>query len=609
MIELNTIENVTTWNDASEKLNDNFRKINIALENGSGGGGGGSSEESIISSGSGESSIMLKDSDSIVNGDFSTSLGKNNEITGDYSTALGYGNIVSNEAEHTVGKHNISTVDSTIYSIGIGTSATDRKNALEVDKDGKIYGYGIGGYDGTNASDSNDLKTVIDEKQNKSSLSTVATTGSYNDLTDKPTIPDTSTFLPISGGTLTGQLNTKAIVPTGDKTVSIGTSSLKYNTVYAKRLQAQEILGATASGQYSVAIGTGATAKGNCSFAIGDYAICGVTTDDESLPYIKYAAITPNKVVYEGVEYNGIYVPKGSTITYQYDGVEYSYTNTSTSMGHLLAIISDNSSYDLKLNSYAFPILNQYGPVISEPRILSVTELKEGVKAVGIKGYDRNNTQSLLSSQITIYVRTKVSSSTYNGDYATSLGYACTSSAQEAVAIGSRCYTYSNRGFAMGYQCIATGNNSFAMGGSCVSLGGYAIAAGRGTYVSGSNAVAFGVYNFVGHNSTVAIGTSLVSGRTSQVVVGSYNEGKSGTAFELGWGNSNNTRKNIFEVGTNGNATSSGTMTATKHITVGGTSAQFVKGDGTLDKNEYALKSEMVAMVAISDTNDYDDVF
>lgn len=45
----------------------------------------------------------------------------------------------------------------------------------------------------------------------KSSLSTVATSGSYNDLTNKPYIPSVSGYLPLSGGTLTGNLNVNSI--------------------------------------------------------------------------------------------------------------------------------------------------------------------------------------------------------------------------------------------------------------------------------------------------------------------------------------------------------------------------------------------------------------
>ena len=38
----------------------------------------------------------------------------------------------------------------TIFSIGIGTSDTDRKNAIEVLRNGQVLIKGIGGYDGTN---------------------------------------------------------------------------------------------------------------------------------------------------------------------------------------------------------------------------------------------------------------------------------------------------------------------------------------------------------------------------------------------------------------------------------------------------------------------------
>ena len=39
-----------------------------------------------------------------------------------------------------------------------------------------------------------------------SGLSTVATSGSYNDLSSKPTIPDVSGLMPYSGGTFTGEV-------------------------------------------------------------------------------------------------------------------------------------------------------------------------------------------------------------------------------------------------------------------------------------------------------------------------------------------------------------------------------------------------------------------
>ena len=65
-----------------------------------------------------------------------------------------------NEGEHAEGKWNKSNAD-TISSVGIGTSANDRKNAVEVMKNGDMYVKGVGGYDGTNPGAAQDLALSI----------------------------------------------------------------------------------------------------------------------------------------------------------------------------------------------------------------------------------------------------------------------------------------------------------------------------------------------------------------------------------------------------------------------------------------------------------------
>lgn len=52
-------------------------------------------------------------------------------------------------------------------------------------------------------------------------------------LNGKAASSHTHSYLPLSGGTLTGTLNSRAIAPTATNTYSLGTSSLKYNAVYA----------------------------------------------------------------------------------------------------------------------------------------------------------------------------------------------------------------------------------------------------------------------------------------------------------------------------------------------------------------------------------------
>lgn len=109
------------------------------------------------------------------------------------SAAFGYGLNVSNSAEITVGYYNVSKAltgdDVYVFSVGAGTK-DERKNALEVRRNGKVYIQDIGGFNGHN-SDQSDVKTlqqVISEIQNNSSSTTqpVVDNGPWDvDITSK----------------------------------------------------------------------------------------------------------------------------------------------------------------------------------------------------------------------------------------------------------------------------------------------------------------------------------------------------------------------------------------------------------------------------------------
>lgn len=68
-----------------------------------------------------------------------------------------------NLGEHAEGKYNFSH-SGTIHSVGIG-EANNNKNAFEIMDDGRIFIYGIGGYDDTNADEADDLATVLGNLQ------------------------------------------------------------------------------------------------------------------------------------------------------------------------------------------------------------------------------------------------------------------------------------------------------------------------------------------------------------------------------------------------------------------------------------------------------------
>lgn len=95
--------------------------------------------------------------------------GNASKAVGDSSHAEGTGTETSNASEHAAGKYNASHKSSstfgdsgnTLFSVGIGSSNDDRKNAIEIMQNGAIYIYGLGGYDGTNPDTADSLQVLL----------------------------------------------------------------------------------------------------------------------------------------------------------------------------------------------------------------------------------------------------------------------------------------------------------------------------------------------------------------------------------------------------------------------------------------------------------------
>lgn len=103
----------------------------------------------------------------LANGEYSHAEGRETEANGKYSHTEGFTTITYNEAEHASGKYNNSIektesntiADATLFSIGIGDSKKQRKNAFEVKQNGDIY---IEGVVGTVQSNINNSNTTLD---------------------------------------------------------------------------------------------------------------------------------------------------------------------------------------------------------------------------------------------------------------------------------------------------------------------------------------------------------------------------------------------------------------------------------------------------------------
>lgn len=106
-----------------------------------------------------------------------------------------------------------------------------------------------------------------------------------------------------------------------------------------------------------------------------------------------------------------------------------------------------------------------------------------------------------------------------------------------------------------GFTNVISADYSLTGGRNHVVSGGSHLVAGSGNEVSGQYNIASGRDNQnLGWNSAV-IGRELIVGKnhTSQTVLGQYNDNKSDTVLEIGWGNPDN-RKNVFEVLQDGRA-------------------------------------------------------
>ena len=99
--------------------------------------------------------------------------GARTSATGNASHAEGNCTLAINQYEHAQGQfnkpHKVNTTfgdaGNTLNSIGIGTSDSDRKNAVEVMQNGDVYVYGVGDYDGTNPTTADTLQDAITDIQ------------------------------------------------------------------------------------------------------------------------------------------------------------------------------------------------------------------------------------------------------------------------------------------------------------------------------------------------------------------------------------------------------------------------------------------------------------
>lgn len=101
--------------------------------------------------------------------DAAHSEGNNTHAYAPFSHAEGLGTKTNADiiGQHVEGYYNAESDG--VAVIGCGTSDDDRKNAVDVKQDGRVFIKGIGNYDGI-SDEASDLKTVVDSKANLSDV-------------------------------------------------------------------------------------------------------------------------------------------------------------------------------------------------------------------------------------------------------------------------------------------------------------------------------------------------------------------------------------------------------------------------------------------------------
>ena len=178
-------------------------------------------------------------------GEDSHAEGSNTTAGGDRSHAEGLYTQTFSTGEHAEGTYNKSydskdTSVRVIHSVGIGSSGNDRKNAHEIKFNGDHYIYGLGGYDGTNATaeTSQTLQAVIN------SLSTI--TVDYNQPTTSYTGSDSTTIYKIF------DLSSLKYTEGNDIILINGAQRLKYQYAYGETQAATVQVNESTSIEYNL---------------------------------------------------------------------------------------------------------------------------------------------------------------------------------------------------------------------------------------------------------------------------------------------------------------------------------------------------------------------
>ena len=367
--------------------------------------------------------------------------------------------------------------------------------------------------------------TKVDYIKNKPTLATVATSGSYNDLSNKPTIPT------VNDATITINQNG---VEKGSFTLNQSTSetitldSGISNIADGEGVNSLRQTGNSSLGTNSSAFGEGTIAAGKWSFAEGRGNNFDVTCVNSS---------TASFVIVNGEKANEI--RKNAVIfcnnTFRYvTSVVNSYA--SIPQQDTPPVFEQNKYYDLEGSTYVL--------LTSEPSGWQYYY----INYYYINGYNLSLDDYITYSEgdtVNVFMGAALASASHTeGNFCNTVYLDSTTLIDEDEV---------QRNSAEGSRTLATGYAAKAIGEYTRAIGRRSFASGNNSFANGSDSVALNHETRANARYSTALGDNTIAGCDGGLAAGRYNAGSSSGLFEVGNGTSSS-RHTAFEVNTNGKA-------------------------------------------------------
>lgn len=444
-------------------------------------------------------------------GNSSFVVGNSNSVTHNNSVALGQGLKSGAQNQTILGKFNTpSTTD--IFTIGYGTSDTDRKNIFTISNKGGI---------------NNNIKNFR--------VFTDESVGEYG----------------VAMGQQASTSNTHAI--------AMGRFA-KANGMYSIAMGNL----ATASGITAIAIGNQAKSDGASSVVIcergvanGDYSVVlgqgstvGVRTNDDYLPYGYMSMYKTIAFSVGGETVYGKTIAKGGTITYTYNGIERSIVNNVGNNASLFLIRDTNNILFKTYYSLKRAIFTHNYGAYCLAEIYSVENIENDIYAFLLN--NNAGTTYDYTKQAMVGLWTKTSNAFYSGMGAVCLAYGSYCAGRFSTAFGEQTTASGQGSLSSGRFTYALSDYSTSLGLMNITAGETSFAAGAYNYVAGLYAFVAGYSNKVLFNSSAAIGYKLNTSANFQTVVGFANAEDPNAYFIVGNGVNEESRSNAMTVSKTG---------------------------------------------------------